>query len=79
MQEIQVIYWRTEPFALDSRQSVHFIRPVWMHSPEFLQLHGEGWQVTSMNIAGSHDSGDVIMAATMTRDIATDVAPDPAV
>lgn len=71
MQELQLVYWRVAPFNLDDRQSVHFVRPVWMHSPEFLAEHGDGWEVISCNIAGSHESGDVIMAATMTRDVGT--------
>jgi|GEM_PF-3185679 len=74
MQEVQVIYWRTEPFELESRQSAHFVRPVWMHSPEFIKEHGEGWVVIACNIAMVHESGDLVMAATMTRDIATDEA-----
>jgi hypothetical protein len=74
MQESQIIYWRTEPFTLESRQSLHYVRPVWMHSPEFIAIHGEGWNVIHCGIAGSHeDSGDIIMAATLSREIPTDL------
>lgn len=75
MQETLIMYWRTEPFTLDSRNTFHYERPVWMHSPEFIATHGEGWNIIHCAVAGSHeDSGDLIMAATMTREIPTDIS-----
>lgn len=73
MQETQIIYWRTPAFDLPSASSIHFTRPVWQHSPEFLAAHGENWEIIHCNIVGNHESGDLIMAATMKREIPTDV------
>ena len=72
MQETQFVFWRTPAPTLPTQQSLSFSRPVWMHSQEWIEHQGEGWQVTGYQIVGSDpESGDIVLSVMMDREIAT--------
>ena len=69
VEEARIVYWRTEPPNLPSRQTMHFAAPVWMHSPEWIEQHGTGWRTVGYNVVGVHESGDMVMSVMLVRDV----------
>jgi len=64
-----VMMWRTDSPELPTRQSAHFTKPVWMHDPNFVDTHGDGWRTVGYQFVGQHPSGDLIISVMLARDI----------
>ena len=72
MEEIQIVFWRTPAPNLPTTGQIHFTKPVWMHSPEFIRDHGTGWRVVGYQIVGGTDAGDLVMSVMLAREVPTD-------
>lgn len=74
MEEIQLVFWRMTAPVLPTQQQMHFAKPVWMHSDEFIRAHGTGWRAVGYQLIGAEAaSGDLVMSVMLAREIATDL------